>query len=162
MGMLATIINALALQNALEKINVPSRVQTAIAMQRVAEPFILRRAIRHLDKGRVVIFAGGTGNPYFSTDTASALRASEIGADVLLKATKVDGVYSADPEKDPDAVLYKEITYAEALSKSLKVMDAAAFSLCMENNIPIIVFNFFKPDTVEKAIAGENIGTVVR
>jgi len=162
MGMLATVINALALQNALEKIEVPSRVQTAISMQRVAEPFILRRALRHLDKGRIVIFAGGTGNPYFSTDTASALRASEIGADALLKGTKVDGVYSADPEKDTNAILYRDITYSEALSKSLRVMDAAAFSLCMENKIPIVVFNFFKPDTVEAAVAGKNVGTVVR
>ncbi len=161
MGMLATIINALALQNALEKTGVSSRVQTAISMQRVAEPFILRRALRHLEKGRVVIFAGGTGNPFFSTDTAAALRASEIGADALLKGTKVDGVYSADPEKDPSAEMYTTLPYAEALSKSLKVMDAAAFSLCMENQIPIVVFNMFKRGTVEAAVQGEQIGTLV-
>ncbi len=161
MGMLATIINALALQNALEKTGVSSRVQTAISMQRVAEPFILRRALRHLEKGRVVIFAGGTGNPFFSTDTAAALRASEIGADALLKGTKVDGVYSADPEKDPSAEMYTTLSYAEALSKSLKVMDAAAFSLCMENQIPIVVFNMFKSGTVEAAVQGERIGTLV-
>jgi len=161
MGMLSTIINALALQNALEQIGLETRVQTAIPMQRVAEPFILRRALRHLDKGRIVVFGGGTGNPYFSTDTASALRASEIGADALLKATKVDGVYSADPEKHPDAVRYDRLTYSEALSKSLKIMDGAAFSLCMENEIPIIVFNFFEKGTIEAVVKGEMVGTVV-
>ena len=161
MGMLATIINALALQNGLECIGVDTRVMTAITMPRVAESFILRRALRHLEKGRVIIFGGGTGNPYFSTDSASALRASEIEADVLLKATKVDGVYSADPFKVKDAVRYDRLTYTEALSKSLKVMDGAAFSLCMDNNIPIIVFNFFDPDSIEAVVRGENIGTIV-
>ena len=161
MGMLATIINGLALQNALEKAGVASRVQTAIEMREVAEPFILRRALRHLDKGRVLIFAGGTGNPYFSTDTAAALRASEIGADVLMKATKVDGVYSADPVTNPDAELYSEITYSEALSRSLSIMDGAAFSLCMENGIPIVVFNFFRDGTFEDAVVGKHIGTRV-
>jgi uridylate kinase len=130
-------------------------------MPRVAEPFILRRALRHFEKGRVLIFAGGTGNPYFSTDTAAALRASEIGAEVLVKATKVDGIYSADPMKDKDAKLYKKLHYTEALSKRLKVMDAAAFSLCMENKIPIIVLNFFEPGSLEKAVAGEQMGTLV-
>jgi len=161
MGMLATIINGLAMQNALEKTGLQTRVLTAIEMPRVAEPFILRRALRHFEKGRILIFAGGTGNPYFSTDTAAALRASEIGADILVKATKVDGVYSADPMKDPKATLYKKLHYTEALSKSLKVMDAAAFSLCMENKIPIIVLNFFKPGCFEKAISGEEAGTLV-
>lgn len=161
MGMLATIINALALQNAMEKINLETRVQTAIKMQDVAEPFILRRALRHLEKGRVVIFAGGTGNPYFSTDTAAALRASEIGADVLLKATTVDGVYSADPAKYPDATRYTRLSYTEALTKSLKIMDAAAFSLCRENKIPIVVFDFFAPGTVEAVAEGKEIGTLV-
>jgi len=161
MGMLATIMNALALQNAMEQIGLETRVQTAISMPRVAEPFILRKTLRHLEKGRVVIFGGGTGNPFFSTDTASALRASEIGADVLLKATKVDGVYSADPFKDPTATRYDKITYNEALTKSLKVMDASAFSLCMENNIPIVVFDFFTDGTIEGVIKGENIGTLV-
>ncbi len=161
MGMLATVINALALQNALEKMGLATRVQTAIQMQQVAEPFILRRALRHLDKKRIVIFAGGTGNPYFSTDTAAALRASEIGADVILKATTVDGVYSADPATHPKAKKYTKLTYTEALTKSLKVMDAAAFSLCKENKIPIIVFNFFIPGNMEKAARGEPIGTTV-
>jgi uridylate kinase len=161
MGMLATIMNALALQNGMEQIGLETRVQTAISMPRVAEPFILRKALRHLEKGRVVIFGGGTGNPFFSTDTASALRASEIGANALLKATKVDGVYSDDPFKNPDAERYDRITYSEALSKSLKVMDAAAFSLCMENNIPIIVFNFFEEETIERIARGETVGTVV-
>ncbi|MDD4870657.1 MAG: UMP kinase [Kiritimatiellae bacterium] len=161
MGMLATIINGMAMQNALERTGLATRVQTAIEMPRVAEPFILRRALRHFEKGRILIFAGGTGNPYFSTDTAAALRASEIGADVLVKATKVAGVYSADPMKDPNAKLYKRLRYTEALSKSLRVMDAAAFSLCMENKIPIIVLNFFEPGTLEQAIAGKEIGTLV-
>jgi len=161
MGMLATIINGLALQNALEKSGLETRLQTAIAMPKVAEPFILRRATRHLAKGRGVVFAGGTGNPYFSTDTAAALRASEIGADVLLKATKVDGVYSADPEKDPKAKRYKVVRYSEALRRSLKVMDAAAFSLCRENKIPIVVFNFFEPGSIEGVVAGKRIGTLV-
>jgi uridylate kinase len=162
MGMLATIINALALQNALEKIGLQTRVQTAISMQRVAEPFILRRANRHLEKGRVVIFGGGTGNPYFSTDTAAALRASELGVDLLLKATKVDGVYTADPMTDPTATRFESITYNEAISKSLKVMDAAAFSLCMENDVPIIVFNFVdSPGSLLDVVKGKTIGTLV-
>ena len=161
MGMLATMINALALQNALEHAGVSSRVMTAIEMNKVAEPFILRRAMRHLEKGRVLIFAGGTGNPYFSTDSAAALRASEIGADVLLKATKVDGVYSTDPLEDKDAELYETLTYQEALGRCLKIMDGAAFSLCMENNIPIIVFNFFKEGSIEGVVRGEKIGTLV-
>jgi uridylate kinase len=159
--MLATIINALALQDALEKEGVDTRVQTAIEMKQVAEPFIRRRAIRHLEKGRIVIFGGGTGNPYFSTDTAAALRASEINADALLKATKVDGVYTADPKKDPAARRYIKLSYLEALQKQLKVMDAAAFSVCMENHIPIIVFDFFKPGNIEQALAGKPIGTRV-
>lgn len=161
MGMLATTINGLALQNALEKIGLETRVMSAIEMNEVAERFILRRALRHLDKRRVVIFTGGTGNPYFSTDSAAALRASEIGADVLLKATKVDGVYSSDPMKNPDAQRYDKLTYTDALSRSLKVMDGSAFSLCMENGIPIIVFNFFEPGTIEGVVAGEEIGTLV-
>jgi uridylate kinase len=161
MGMLATIMNAMALQNAMEQIGLETRVQTAIRMPRVAEPFILRKALRHLEKGRVVIFGGGTGNPFFSTDTAAALRASEIGADVLLKATKVDGVYSADPVKDPTATRYDTLTYSEALSRSLKIMDAAAFSLCMENDIPIVVFDFFQSGTIEGIVQGKTIGTLV-
>ena len=162
MGMLGTVINALALQSAMERIGLETRVQTAIEMQKVAEPFILRRAMRHLSKGRVLIFAGGTGNPYFSTDTAAALRASEIGADVLLKATKVDGVYTADPKKDPSAKRFTRLTYMEAISKSLRVMDGAAFALCMENRIPIIVFNFFEPGSIEDVVLGKKIGTIVR
>jgi uridylate kinase len=161
MGMLATIINALALQSAIERLGVATRVQSAITMQQVAEPFILRRALRHLEKGRVLIFGGGTGNPYFSTDTAAALRASEIGAEVLLKATKVDGVYSADPVKDASAVRYERVTYADAISRSLRVMDAAAFSLCMENRIPIVVFDFFRKGSIEAVVCGEPIGTLV-
>lgn len=162
MGMLATMINALALQNAIEHLGVETRVQTAIEMQRIAEQFILRRSLRHLAKRRVVIFAGGTGNPYFTTDSAAALRASEIGADVLLKATKVDGVYTADPMKDPQAKRFDELTYMDALNRSLKVMDAAALSLCMENQIPIVVFNFFSQGSIEAVVRGEKIGTVVR
>jgi uridylate kinase len=161
MGMLATLINALALQNALEHVGLQTRVQTAIEMQKVAEPFILRRALRHFSKGRILIFACGTGNPYFSTDTAAALRASEIGADALLKATKVDGVYSADPMKHKDATRYTTLSYQEALTRSLKVMDGAAFSLCMENHIPIIVFNFFEKGSIEGIVRGRKIGTVV-
>jgi uridylate kinase len=161
MGMLATIVNALAFQDAMEKVGLDTRVQTSIEMRQVAEPFIVRRAVRHLEKGRIVVFAGGTGNPYFSTDTAAALRASEIQADVLLKATKVDGVYTADPAKDPSATRYEELTYSEALVKSLKVMDGAAFALCMENKIPIIVFNFSEPGSIEAAVAGGKVGTVV-
>jgi len=161
MGMLATLINALALQDALEQAGLETRVQTAIDMNKVAEPFILRRTLHHFEKGRVVIFACGTGNPYFSTDTAAALRASEIGADVLLKATKVDGVYSADPFKDATAKRYTTLTYQEALTRSLKVMDAAAFSLCMDNKIPIIVFNFFEAGSIEDVVAGREVGTVI-
>jgi uridylate kinase len=161
MGMLATVINALALQDALEKIGVATRVQSAITMSQVAEPFIRRKAVRHLEKGRVVIFGGGTGNPFFSTDTASALRAAEIGADVILKATKVDGIYDSDPKKNPNAKRFTTITYLEALQRQLKVMDATAFSLCMDNKMPIIVFDFFKPHNVKRVVMGEAVGTLV-
>jgi len=161
MGMLATIINAIAMQNALEQAGVETRVQSAISMQRVAEPFILRRAMRHLAKGRVMIFAGGTGNPYFSTDSAAALRASEIGADVLIKATKVDGVYAEDPMVNPEAERFEQLSYRQALSQSLRVMDAAAFSLCMDNAIPIVVLNFFEDGSLERAVQGETVGTLV-
>lgn len=161
MGMLATIINSLALQNALEKNGVDTRVMTSIEMRQVAETFILRRAIRHFDKGRVIIFGGGTGNPYFSTDSAAALRASEINADLLIKATKVDGVYSADPTKDSNATKYNNLTYTEALSKSLKVMDGAAFSLCMENKIPIVVCSFFDGTSLLDIAKGNSVGTLV-
>jgi len=161
MGMLATVINALALQNALEAVGMETRVQSAIEMNKVAEPFILRRALRHLEKGRILLFAGGTGNPYFSTDTAAALRASEIHAEILLKATKVDGVYSADPASNPGAQRYTRLTYSEALSRSLRVMDATAFTLCMENHIPIIVFNFFEEGSLETVIAGGEVGTLI-
>lgn len=162
MGMLATIINALALQDALEKIGVETRVQTAIEMKQIAEPFIRRRALRHLDKGRVVIFGGGTGNPYFTTDSAAALRANEIGAEALLKATKVDGVYSDDLMKNPQARRYQTLTFQQALTDCLKVMDSAAFSLCMENNIPIIVFDFFKAGNIERVLMGQPVGTLVK
>lgn len=162
MGMLATIINGLAMQNALEQIGLDTRVLTAIEMSEVAEPFIQRRAARHLEKGRVVILAGGTGNPYFSTDTAAALRASEIGADVLLKATKVDGVYTADPKLDPTATRLSTVSYEYALHQRLKVMDSAAFALCMDNDIPIIVFDFFDENALERIVSGESeIGTFV-
>jgi uridylate kinase len=161
MGMLATVINALALQDALEKLGCPTRVQSAIAMAQVAEPFIRRRAVRHLEKGRVVIFGGGTGNPYFSTDTAAALRANEIGAEVILKATKVDGVYDGDPQKDSQAKRFARIAYLEALRKQLKVMDSTAFSLCMDNKMPIIVFDFFRPHNLRRVVLGEKIGTLV-
>ncbi|MBK9140043.1 MAG: UMP kinase [Verrucomicrobia bacterium] len=161
MGMLATIINALALQDALEKNGVPTRVQTAISVSQVAEPFIRRRAVRHLERGRVVVFGAGTGNPYFSTDTAAALRASEIGAEVVLKATNVDGVYDSDPKKNPDAKRFDTITYSEALARRLKVMDATAFSLCMDNKLPIIVFDFFQPHSIRRVVMGEPIGTLV-
>ena len=161
MGMLATVINALVLQDALEKIGVDTRVQTAIEMRKIAEPFIRRRAIRHLEKGRVVIFAGGTGNPYFTTDSAAALRANEINADVLLKATKVDGVYNRDPMKDSTAKKYFKISYHKAIVDTLKIMDSAAFSLCMENNIPIIVFDFFKKGNIQRVLAGKKIGTLI-
>ncbi len=161
MGMLATIINALAMMNALESIGVPTRVMTAIEMPKLAEPFIQRRALRHFEKGRVVIFGGGTGNPYFSTDSAAALKASEIGADALLKATKVDGVYTADPKKDPKATKYAALKYETAIEKHLKVMDSAAFALCMENHIPIIVFDFFDKKALEAAVEGKTVGTIV-
>ncbi|MFB3072949.1 MAG: UMP kinase [bacterium] len=162
MGMLATVINALALQDALESMGVVTRVQTAIEMRELAEPFIRRRAIRHLEKGRVVIFAGGTGSPYFTTDTAASLRAMEIGAEVIMKATKVDGVYSADPLVDPSAERFDEITYLDCLQKGLKVMDSTALSLCMDNGVPIIVFNLWVPGNVGRAVKGEPVGTVVR
>src|SRR4026207_1872891 len=161
MGMLATIINALALQDALEKIGVPTRVQSAITMAQVAEPFIRRRASRHLEKGRVVIFGGGTGNPFFSTDTAAALRANEMGAEVILKATKVDGIYDSDPKKNPKAKRYTRIAHTEALQKQLKVMDSTAFSLCMDNKMPIIVFDLFKPHNLKRVVLGEKVGTLV-
>jgi uridylate kinase len=160
-GMLATVINSLALQDALEKQGVHTRVLTAIEMRQLAEPYIRRRAIRHLEKGRVVIFAGGTGNPYFTTDTTAALRAIEINADVILKATKVDGVYTADPEKDPKARKFEKLKYLEVLKKQLKVMDATAISLCMDNHLPIIVFNLLKKGNIKKAITGQKIGTQV-
>jgi len=162
MGMLATMINSLALQDALEKIDVDTRVQTAIEMRQIAEPYIRRRAIRHLEKGRVIIFGAGTGNPYFSTDTTASLRAAEINADAILKATKVDGVYDADPMKNPKAVKYDELEYIEVLSKQLAVMDSTAISLCMDNNIPIIVFDLNKEGNIKKAVQGEEIGTYVR
>jgi len=162
MGMLATVINGLALQDALEKLGVATRVQSAIAMSQVAEPFIRRRAVRHLEKGRVVIFGGGTGNPYFSTDTAAALRANEIGAEVVLKATKVDGVYDSDPKKNSRAKRYSQISYSEALRQQLKVMDSTAFSLCMDNKMPIVVFDFFRPHNLRRVVMGERVGTLVR
>jgi len=161
MGMLATIINSLALQDALEKIGVATRVQSAITMAQVAEPFIRRRAVRHLEKGRVVIFGGGTGNPYFSTDTAAALRANEIGAEVILKATKVDGIYDSDPKKNANAKRFAQITYLEALQKQLKVMDSTAFSLCMDNKMPIIVFDLFRPHNLKRVVMGDKVGTLV-
>ncbi|MGP8053137.1 MAG: UMP kinase, partial [Limisphaerales bacterium] len=161
MGMLATVINSLALQDALEKLGVPTRVQSAIAMSQVAEPFIRRRAVRHLEKKRVVIFGGGTGNPYFSTDTAAALRANEIGAEVILKATKVDGVYDSDPKKNAKARRFEQITYLEALQRQLKVMDSTAFSLCMDNKMPIIVFDLFKPHNLRRVALGDKVGTLV-
>ena len=161
MGMLATVINALAMMNALESIGVPARVMTAIDMPKLAEPFVQRRALRHLEKGRVVIFGGGTGNPYFSTDSAAALKACEIGADALLKATKVDGIYTADPKKDPTATKYATLKYETALEKRLKVMDSAAFALCMDNGIPIVVFDFFDPKALDRVVKGEAVGTLV-
>lgn len=161
MGMLATVINALALQDALDRRGVATRVQSAITMTQIAEPFIRRRAVRHLEKGRVVIFAAGTGNPYFSTDTAAALRANEIGAEVILKATKVDGIYDSDPKKNPKAQRFARITYLDALQKQLKVMDSTAFSLCMDNKMPIIVFDLFKPHNLKNVILGEEVGTLV-
>ncbi|WP_017813709.1 MULTISPECIES: UMP kinase [Paenibacillus] len=163
MGMLATVMNSLALQDALEQINVPTRVQTSIAMQQIAEPYIRRRAIRHLEKGRVVIFAAGTGNPFFSTDTTAALRAAEIEAEVILMAkNKVDGVYSADPFKDPTAVKFEQLTYMEVLNQNLGVMDSTASSLCMDNNIPLIVFAITEQGNIKRVVLGEKIGTVVK
>ena len=161
MGMLATVINSLALQNSIEKLGVPTRVQTAIEMPKVAEPFIKRRAQRHLEKGRVVIFGAGTGNPYFTTDTAAALRAIEMETDVVIKATKVDGIYDKDPVKYPDAKKYETVTYNEVLAKDLKVMDATAISLCRENKLPIIVFNSLDEGNLKKVVMGEHIGTTV-
>ncbi|MCR4336268.1 MAG: UMP kinase [Candidatus Omnitrophica bacterium] len=161
MGMLATVLNGLALQNALEKIDVPSRVMSAIAMQSVAEPYIRRRALRHLEKGRVAIFVAGTGNPYFTTDTAAALRAAEINADVILKATKVDGVYSADPMKDKSAKKFESLPFIDVLKNNLKVMDSTAISMCMDNNLPIIVFDLLKEGNIKRVILGEKIGTLV-
>jgi uridylate kinase len=162
MGMLATVINALALQNALEKRNVFTRVQSAIEMKEVAEPYIRRRAIRHLEKGRVVIFAGGTGNPYFSTDTAAALRAVEIGAEVILKATKVDGIYDRDPVTNPSAKLLKHLTYLEVLEKGLRVMDTTAITLCMDNKLPIVVFNLLRHGNIKNVVLGSRVGSAVR
>jgi len=161
MGMLATVINALALQDALERHGVESRVMTAIRMEQLAEPYIRRRALRHLEKGRVVIFAGGTGNPYFSTDTAAVLRAIEMQADVILKATKVDGVYSADPVKQPDAEFLPDLTYREIINKELAVMDSAAVSLCRDNELPVIVLNIRNPGAILAALQGQRIGTLV-
>jgi uridylate kinase len=162
MGMLATVINAMALQDAIENIGIQTRLLAAINMQEVAEPFIRRRALRHLEKKRIVIFAAGTGNPFFTTDTAAALRAMEIGADVILKATKVDGVYSADPMKDKSATRYESLTYLDVLNRGLKVMDSTAISLCMDNKLPIVVFNLKVKGNVARVVTGEKIGTVVR
>ena len=162
MGMLATVINSLAMQDALEKQGISTRVQSAIDMQEVAEPYIRRRAMRHLEKGRVVIFGAGTGNPYFTTDTAASLRAMEINAQVILKGTKVDGIYTADPKKNPDAVKISELSYIDVLKKGLQVMDATAISLCMDNNLPIIVFDLTTEGNIRKVIAGDEIGTIVQ
>ena len=161
MGMLATVINAIALQDALERMEVETRVLTAIEMREVAEPYVRRKALSHLDKGRIVILAAGTGNPFFTTDTAAAQRAAEIGAEIILKATKVDGVYSADPHKDPTATRYDFLTYMEVLNNSLKVMDSTAISLCMDNKLPILVFNLKKEGNIVRAIRGERIGTLI-
>jgi uridylate kinase len=161
MGMLATVINGMALQSALEQIGVTTRLQTAIEMANVAEPFILRRAIRHLELGRVVIFGAGTGNPFFSTDTTAALRASEIRAEVILKATKVDGIYDSDPKANPNALRYDTVTYTEALTKRLKIMDSTAFSLCMDNRVPIIVFDMGVPHNIKRVVCGDKVGTLV-
>ena len=161
MGMLGTVINAMALQDALEKVGVPTRVQTAIEIRQVAEVFIRRRAIRHLEKGRIVIFAGGTGNPFFSTDSAAALRAAEIGAEVILKATQVDGVYDADPETNPGAKRYAQVTFEEAIQKNLRFMDQAAIALCRENALPIVVFDMSVPGNVKRVVCGESVGTRV-
>lgn len=162
MGMLATVINALALQDFLERKGLPTRIQTALEIKQVAEPFIKRRAIRHLEKGRIVIFAAGTGNPFFTTDTAATLRALQMGADIIMKATKVDGIYDKDPVKNKDASKFAELTYMEILKKGLKVMDATSISLCMEGNIPIVVFDLFEKGNIEKVIRGEKVGTIVR
>ena len=161
MGMLATVINALALQAALEQAGIATRVQTAIEIQAVAEAYVRRRAVRHLEKGRVVIFAGGTGNPYFTTDTAASLRAMEVGADVIFKATKVDGIYSSDPRTDKDATKYKELSYLDVLKKGLKVMDSTAVSLCMDNKLPMVIFNFRQEHSIKRVLLGEKIGTTV-
>jgi uridylate kinase len=161
MGMLATVINALAMQDALEKLGVPTRVQSAIGLQQIAEPYIRRRAVRHLEKGRVVIFAAGTGNPFFTTDTAASLRAMEIGAQAIFKATRVDGVYDADPEKHPGAHRFDELTYIDVLNRQLQVMDATAISLCMDNSMPILVFNLMQRGNILRAVSGERIGTLV-
>jgi uridylate kinase len=161
MGMLATVINALAMQDALEHAGVPTRVLTAIEMRAVAEPFIRRRAVRHLEKGRVVVFAAGTGNPYFTTDTAAALRAMEMKAQIILKATKVDGIYNADPVKDPTATQYQKISYLQVLQERLQVMDATAISLCMDNKLPILVFNLKTPGNIRRVVMGETVGTIV-
>nr|WP_268749011.1 UMP kinase [Candidatus Magnetobacterium casensis] len=161
MGMLATVINALALQNSLEKIDVPTRVQSAIEMRALAEPYIRRKAIRHLEKGRVVIFAAGTGNPYFTTDTAAALRAMEIDADVIFKATKVDGIYSDDPVKNPNALRFDSITYKEVLTRGLTVMDSTAITLCMDNNLPIMIFNLKNKGAIKDAVLGKKVGSLV-
>lgn len=161
MGMLATVMNSLAVQSMLEAMDVPTRVQSAIKMDNVAEPFIRRRATRHLELGRVVIFAAGTGNPFFSTDTTAALRASEVGADVVLKATKVDGIYDSDPAKNPNAKRFETISFQECLTRQLKVMDATAFSLCQENDMPIVVFSMNEPNNIHRALVGEPIGTIV-
>jgi uridylate kinase len=162
MGMLGTVINGLALQSALEKMGVITRVQTAFEMQAIAEPYIRRRAMRHLEKGRIVIFAGGTGNPFFTTDTTAALRAAEVGAEIVLKATKVDGVYDADPVTHPEAVKLPRLTYLEVLQRGLKVMDAAAISLCMDNQLPIVVFDLKKPGSIRSILEGKHVGTFVR
>jgi len=162
MGMLATVINGLAVQDALEKRGVPTRVQTALEIRAVAEPFIRRRAMRHLEKGRLVIFAGGTGNPYFTTDTAAALRANEIHAEALLKATSVDGIYTADPRQDSSAELLREVTYQHVLEKNLRVMDAAAISLCRDNHLPIVVFNLLRKGNIRRVVLGEQIGSTVK
>jgi len=161
MGMLATVINSLALQSSLERAGVPTRVQTAIEMRAVAEPFIQRRAVRHLEKGRVVIFAAGTGNPYFTTDTAATLRAVEIRAEIIMKATKVDGIYDRDPVLNADAIMYDKISYTEVLTKNLKVMDATAISLCRDNGLPLCVFNLQKAGNIKRVICGEEVGTIV-
>jgi uridylate kinase len=162
MGMIATVMNALTLQDTLEKLGLPSRVQTALQIEKIAEPYIRRKALEHLEKGRIVIFACGTGNPYFTTDTAAALRAMEIEADVIFKATRVEGVYDKDPEIYKDATFFQEISYIDVLKKGLKVMDATAISLCMENNLPIVVFNIRGKDNMKRVVLGEHIGTIVR